>query len=121
MTPMTSARTTKEPRVEDDALVRGAGRFTDDPRLERQAFAVFVRSPHAHARIVSVNVAPFTHSALRGAIAATADRDRPIWLGLANAGHERTVAIRYRGGLRYPRIARSDDTPDRLAEILAPR
>ena len=55
MTPMTSARTTKEPRVEDDALVRGAGRFTDDPRLERQAFAVFVRSPHAHARIVSVN------------------------------------------------------------------
>jgi carbon-monoxide dehydrogenase large subunit len=50
-----SARTKQEPRVEDDALVRGAGRFTDDPRLPGQTFAAFVRSPHAHARILSVN------------------------------------------------------------------
>lgn len=49
------ARTKSEPRVEDDALVRGAGRFSDDPRLPNQAYAAFVRSPHAHARIVSVN------------------------------------------------------------------
>ena len=27
----------------------------DDPRLPNQAYAAFVRSPHAHARIVSVN------------------------------------------------------------------
>ena len=44
-----------EPRVEDDALVRGNGRFMDDPRLPNQAYAAFVRSPHAHARVVSVN------------------------------------------------------------------
>jgi hypothetical protein len=31
------ARTHKEPRVEDDALVRGHGRFADDPRLPNQA------------------------------------------------------------------------------------
>ena len=49
------ARTEHQPRVEDDALVRGAGHFTDDPRLPNQAYAAFVRSPHAHARIVSVN------------------------------------------------------------------
>ena len=42
------------PRVEDDALVRGAGRFMDDPRLPNTVYAVFVRSPHAHARVVSV-------------------------------------------------------------------
>jgi len=53
---MTSpARTKHEPRVEDDALVRGNGRFADDPRLPNQAYAAFVRSPHAHARILSVN------------------------------------------------------------------
>jgi carbon-monoxide dehydrogenase large subunit len=44
------------PRVEDDALVRGAGRFMDDPRLPNSAYAAFVRSPHAHARVVSVNI-----------------------------------------------------------------
>ncbi len=55
------ARNKSEPRVEDDALVRGQGRFADDPRLPNQAYAVFVRSPHAHARIKSVN----TDEALR--------------------------------------------------------
>jgi aerobic carbon-monoxide dehydrogenase large subunit len=49
------ARTKHEPRVEDDALVRGAGHFVDDPRLPNQAYAAFVRSPHAHARVVSVD------------------------------------------------------------------
>jgi len=50
-------RRQSEPRVEDDALVRGAGKFMDDPRLPGQAAAVFVRSPHAHARILSINTA----------------------------------------------------------------
>ena len=42
-------------RVEDDALVSGRGRFLDDGEKDGVAFAAFVRSPHAHARIVSVN------------------------------------------------------------------
>jgi carbon-monoxide dehydrogenase large subunit len=55
MTATSSAHGKHEPRVEDDALVRGNGRFMDDPRLPNQAYAAFVRSPHAHARILSVN------------------------------------------------------------------
>jgi aerobic carbon-monoxide dehydrogenase large subunit len=52
----TSPTSTKHtPRIEDDALVRGTGRFMDDPRLPNTAYAAFVRSPHAHARIMSVN------------------------------------------------------------------
>ena len=43
-----------ELRLEDDALVRGAGHYVDDPRLPNQAAAAFVRSPHASARVVSV-------------------------------------------------------------------
>lgn len=43
-------------RTEDDRLVRGAGRFADDLRLENAAFAVFARSPHAHARIRAIDV-----------------------------------------------------------------
>ncbi len=49
------------PRFEDLRLVRGAGRYTDDVSVEGQAVAVFVRAPHAHARIVSIDV-----SAARG-------------------------------------------------------
>ena len=44
------------PRVEDARLVTGAGRFLDD--LGHDALEVaFVRSPHAHARIVEIDVA----------------------------------------------------------------
>ena len=50
----TTPRTRQTPRVEDNALVRGAGHFMDDPRLPNTAYASFVRSPHAHARIVAV-------------------------------------------------------------------
>jgi carbon-monoxide dehydrogenase large subunit len=53
MTTTNSARQT--PRVEDEALVTGRGKFSDDPHYPGQAYAAFVRSPHAHARIVSVN------------------------------------------------------------------
>jgi carbon-monoxide dehydrogenase large subunit len=55
MTATRSARTKHQPRVEDDALVRGAGRFMDDPRLPNQVYSAFVRSPHAHARVLKVD------------------------------------------------------------------
>lgn len=45
------------PRVEDQRLLTGAGRYTDDVSLPGQAYAVFLRSPYAHARIVSLDVA----------------------------------------------------------------
>src|SRR5262245_34461163 len=44
------------PRFEDLRLVRGAGRYTDDIAVPGQAYAAFVRSPHAHARVVNVNL-----------------------------------------------------------------
>src|SRR5690606_29931101 len=42
-------------RVEDERLISGKGRFTDDISAEGQVFAYMVRSPHAHARIVSID------------------------------------------------------------------
>ncbi len=44
-------------RLEDDALLAGAGQFTDDVSLPEQARLVFVRSPYPHARIASVDTA----------------------------------------------------------------
>ncbi|MDR3499301.1 MAG: xanthine dehydrogenase family protein molybdopterin-binding subunit [Parvibaculum sp.] len=42
-------------RVEDERLISGKGRYTDDISFEGQAYAFMVRSPHAHARIVSID------------------------------------------------------------------
>src|ERR1700730_16507910 len=42
-------------RKEDFRLLTGRGSFADDVRLTEMAHAVIVRSPHAHAHIVSVN------------------------------------------------------------------
>src|SRR4029079_11925374 len=44
-------------RVEDDALLRGQGRFGDDVKPDGTLAAYFVRSPHAFARIVRIDVA----------------------------------------------------------------
>ncbi|MDB5594397.1 MAG: hypothetical protein JWM36_1358 [Hyphomicrobiales bacterium] len=41
-------------QVEAPRLMKGEGRFTDDVYLDRQSFAIFLRSPHAHADIVSI-------------------------------------------------------------------
>lgn len=43
-------------RKEDDRLIIGRGRFSDDFQIEGQAYAVIVRSPHAHARIKSYDL-----------------------------------------------------------------
>ena len=42
-------------RVEDPALVRGQGRYTDDVSLAGECWLAFVRSERAHARIVRIH------------------------------------------------------------------
>ena len=42
-------------RKEDFRLLTGRGRYGDDVSMPRMTHAVFVRSPHAHARIVSIS------------------------------------------------------------------
>src|SRR6185369_2298838 len=42
-------------RLEDQALITGGGRFTDDFKLPNPAHAYILRSPHAHARILRLD------------------------------------------------------------------
>src|SRR6266481_5247997 len=69
-------------RSEDPVLLRGEGRFSDDVNLPGQAYAVMVRSPHAHARIRSIETSgamavPGVLAVLTGAD-ALADGLKPI-------------------------------------------
>ncbi|MGE0875821.1 MAG: xanthine dehydrogenase family protein molybdopterin-binding subunit [Burkholderiales bacterium] len=43
-------------RVEDDRLLKGQGLFSDDRVFPGQVWLVLLRSPHAHARIASIDV-----------------------------------------------------------------
>src|SRR5580698_3429277 len=44
-------------RKEDYRFLTGNGQYTDDVVLPQQTYAVFLRSPHAHARIKSIDTA----------------------------------------------------------------
>jgi CO/xanthine dehydrogenase Mo-binding subunit len=46
------------PRKEDGRLVQGQGSFVDDGGMHGQGYAWFVRSPYAHARILSIDCEP---------------------------------------------------------------
>lgn len=56
------------PRFEDERLVQGKGRYSDDIAFEGQTFALFLRSPHAHALIKSIDVR--AASSARGVLGA---------------------------------------------------
>ena len=60
-------------RIEDDALLRGHGRFGDDVKPEGALAAYFVRSPHAFATIERIDVDGCQARARRG---GGADRRR---------------------------------------------
>lgn len=60
-------------RIEDQPLVSGAGQFTDDQSLPGQTHLVFLRSPHAHADILSID--PGAALALPGVVAVLTGAD----------------------------------------------
>src|SRR6185503_19292590 len=60
------------PRKEDARFIRGQGRYVDDVQLPRTLHGAVLRSPVAHARIVSIDVSaalqhPAVHAVLTGA------------------------------------------------------
>src|SRR6266545_6129630 len=60
-------------RFEDPRLVTGQGSFVDDLRLPGMLHAVVLRSPHAHARLLSLDAAPAR--ALPGVVAVLTASD----------------------------------------------
>ena len=62
------------PRPEDAQLLRGEGRYVDDFAPDGLAHLVFVRSPHAHARLRGVDAD--AARALPGVLAVHTGADR---------------------------------------------
>jgi carbon-monoxide dehydrogenase large subunit len=72
-------------RREDPPLLRGAGRFLDDLRLDAAAHVVFVRSPHAHARLTAPDLASARTAPGVIAVASAADLDPFPAIGVVRA------------------------------------
>ena len=79
-------------RKEDRRLVTGAGRFSDDFTLPGQAYAAIVRSPHPHARIVSIDAA--RAAAMPGVLAVLTGADA-LADGLNPVPHDPVPKTRY--------------------------
>jgi carbon-monoxide dehydrogenase large subunit len=77
------------PRFEDPRLLRGGGRYVDDMVLPRMVFGHVLRSPHAHARIRSIDTAAAkaAHGVL--AVLTGADWAASGWRDLPSAAGNR--------------------------------
>ena len=72
-------------RREDVRFVRGLGRYVDDVELPGMAWCVFVRSPHAHAKIKAINTS--AASRIPGVLLTLTAAD---W---ARAGHGNLIVV----------------------------
>jgi predicted metalloprotease with PDZ domain len=73
-------------------------------------------------QIVAVGGVAYRAERLSAAVTANKDGKKPIELLVRDGDTYRTVRIDYRGGLRYPRLERIADAPERLdALLLAPK
>jgi carbon-monoxide dehydrogenase large subunit len=81
-------------RVEDEPLVRGRGRYIADAPMPNQAFAYFVRSPHAFAKIISIDPSGAVNTP--GVVAVLTAKDME---GIGNVSRHPPVAGRNGGKL----------------------
>ena len=104
-------------RFEDPRLLRGAGRYVNDVSMARQAYAYFLRSPYAHAKIAKIDTIAAQSSARRarrfhrgrcrggearhdaaGAAAQTRRRLAGVFAAASGAGARHRALCRRSGG-----------------------
>ncbi len=94
------------PRFEDPRLLRGGGRYVDDMVLPRMAFGHVLRSPHAHARIRSIDATSAKAAPGVLAVVTGADWEASGWgdLPTASGNKRRDGSAAYRP--RYPALVK---------------
>jgi aerobic carbon-monoxide dehydrogenase large subunit len=108
-------RAHEQPRLEDDALVRGLGRYAADAPLTGQAYAYFVRSPHAFADVRSIDTG--AAKAAPGVLAVLTAADME---GIGNVSQHPPLAGRNGGKLIVPhRPALAGTTVRHVGEAVA--
>jgi CO/xanthine dehydrogenase Mo-binding subunit len=115
------------PRKEEDRLLRGRGKFADDIKLHEMLYLRFVRSPYAHALVVSVDTA--AAEALHGVVCTLTGKEvaaqtQPfIEIGPEHAQKIRDYPMaidkaRYQGEPVAAVVAESPSIADDAAELI---
>ncbi len=115
------------PRKEENRLLRGRGKFADDIKLREMLYLRFVRSPYAHAKIVSVDLS--AAEALAGVVgtltgAEIAAQTQPfIEIGPDACGRIKDYPlavskVRYQGEPVVAVVAESPSLADDAAELV---
>src|SRR5215475_1711360 len=94
------------PRFEDPRLLRGGGRYVDDMVLPRMAFGHVLRSPHAHARIRSIDTTAAKAAPGVLAVLTGADWEASGWRDLPSATGNRRRDGSPAHRPRYPALVR---------------
>lgn len=98
-------------RKEDQRLLTGQGRFSDDFSIAGEAFAAMIRSPHAHARILKIDTA--RAKAMPGVLGVFTGADC-MADGLTPLPHSPVPATRYDMKLTAPGGGKVFGGPHRL-------
>lgn len=97
-------------RQEDPVLVQGQGRYTDDINMPGQAYAVMVRSRHAHGIIRGIDAAPAL--ALPGVLAVYTARDLTGYGSIPSA-----IPLNHRDGTPMNRFGRPGFPADKVRYV----
>jgi CO/xanthine dehydrogenase Mo-binding subunit len=120
------------PRNEDPRLLRGLGCFVDDVHLEGTLHAAGLRSPHGHARIVSIDAAraralPGVHLVLTAADLGELNQPSPLLIphpALTQPRTQRPLAtdhVRYMGEMVAFVVAEDRYVAEDAAELIEVR
>jgi aerobic carbon-monoxide dehydrogenase large subunit len=92
------------PRFEDPRLIRGGGRYVDDLALPHMAYVYVLRSPHAHARIRSINTAAAKAAPGVLLVLTGADWAASGWSDLPTPGNLKRHGGQPAGKIRFPAL-----------------
>ena len=92
------------PRFEDPRLIRGGGRYVDDLALPHMAYGHVLRSPHAHARIRSIDTAAAKAAPGVLLVLTGADWAASGWGDLPTPGNLKRGGGAPAGKIRFPAL-----------------
>ncbi|MGH9429990.1 MAG: 4-hydroxybenzoyl-CoA reductase subunit alpha [Terriglobia bacterium] len=108
------------PMLDAPEKVTGAGKYTDDLMLPGMLVGKILHSPHAHARILSIDTSAAER--LPGVFAVATGRETPVKYGILPIGHDETIfatdKVRYIGDNVAAVAAVSEEVAEQALKLI---